>query len=59
MEDSRRPFTPMIQPTSPTPENSASPRGRKGKGGFDSSPSRKANGGKDASKDKKDKNSQN
>jgi hydrocephalus-inducing protein len=55
MEDSRRPFTPMIQPTSPTPENSASPRGRKGKGGFDSSPSRKANGGKDASKDKKDK----
>ena len=51
MEDSRRPFTPMIQPNSPTPESSASPRGRGSKiskGGFDTSPSRKANGGKDS-----------
>lgn len=56
MEDSRRPFTPMIQPGTPTPESSASPRGRKGKGGYDSSPSRKANGGKDSmGKDQKGK----
>ena len=28
MEDSRRPFTPMIEPDTPTPEQSQSPRGR-------------------------------
>lgn len=51
MEDSRRPFTPLIQPTTPTPESSASPRGRgskAGKGAYDSSPSRKGNGAKDS-----------
>lgn len=67
MEDSRRPFTPLIQPDSPTPENSPTPRGRGSKatkGGLaDSSlsPSRKgrdgggngkdAGGGKDAKKE--------
>lgn len=55
MEDSRRPFTPLIQPDSPTPEQSPTPRGGRGskgtKGGIGDnslSPSRKGNGGKDA-----------
>jgi hydrocephalus-inducing protein len=59
MEDSRRPFTPLIPADSPTPEHSQSPRGRgskTSKTGTDSSisPSRKANGAKElAGKDSK------
>ena len=60
MEDSRRPFTPMIPPDSPTPEQSQSPRGRGSKNSktTDSSmsPTRRTNGkepagGKDAKKE--------
>lgn len=59
MEDSRRPFTPLIQPETPTPEHSQSPRGRTSKiskAGTESSvsPNRKGNakdGGRDAKKD--------
>lgn len=60
MEDSRRPFTPLIQPETPTPEHSQSPRGRASKtskAGTENSvsPTRKSNNkdqaGKDAKKD--------
>ena len=51
MEDSRRPFTPLIQPDSPTPEQSLSPRGRVSKNSktTDSSmsPTRRTNNGKE------------
>lgn len=55
MEDARRPFTPLIQPESPSPEHSQSPgRGSK-KPGSDSSmsPTRRANGNSLAGKDAK------